>query len=186
MPEKKTPGTKVDIELVERAKAMRQANYKLKDIAKMLDISMATVQRYLARPDDVELAEASGDNELATFVKQYRKKAQNIVMLAAERVELGFKNGEIKAEKAAVIGGIYHDKLMAPIKSHGNPSEKSNQLIQFNFTVSGGEQDGDGKRDTQPDPRQVPPITVEVQGDDNGPRRGKDVQRMLGSGEDEH
>ena len=46
------PGQKIDLELVEQAKALQRAGHKKTWIAKQLDVSYPTVTRWLDRPDE--------------------------------------------------------------------------------------------------------------------------------------
>jgi hypothetical protein len=179
MPDDKYPATsaarKIDPEVVERAKIMKDAGYSLRSIAKACGRSVATIQRYLKMPDAEELALQEGDKERAQEIRKYRKAAWRIIHLANEQVEKALMAGDIKGKDAAVVAGIYFDKLAAGARVSEKPL---GQIVNFNFFSS----DGDGNTSDRPIPHtiDVPSVSVAVQGDDMRPGRGEDLLGLPG------
>lgn len=171
MPAKLGPG--VDQSTVERAKALAAIGTKRNVIAKQLDISLATVQRYIRRPDETPEMEEARTKELVRFVETGWK----IEHLAMATVMEGLENKEIKPKDAAVIMGIMADKLLAVEAKLGHQSTDT-ETITFKFVS-----DGPNNRPL-PDTGEVPHLPESIQGDDMRIGSGEDLLRLPGGSED--
>jgi len=177
---KESKGPKVDPELVERAKVMRDANYSLKSISKAVGRSVSTVQRYLQLPDAEEMALLDGDKERAKEIRKYRAAAWRIVHLASERLEAKLRDPDekISAKDLALIHGIYYDKIQLSARAPEKVPKEAVTFVFVNESVNGTE--------SRPIPHtvEVPRVSSEVQGDGVRPGRGQDILRLPGSRED--
>ena len=171
MPAKLGPG--VDQSVVERAKALAAIGTKRTVIAKQLDISVATVQRYIRRPDLTPEMEEARTQELVKFVGS----GWEVVHLAVATVIDGFKKRQIKPKDAAIVGGIYFDKILQA-ESRLAPQSQSTETITFKFVSDGTE------NRPLPDAREIPHLPEPVQSDDMRPGGGEDVLRLPGGSPD--
>jgi len=171
MPAKLGPG--VDQSVVERAKALAAIGTKRTVIAKQLDISVATVQRYIRRPDLTPEMEEARNQELIRFVET----GWQIEHLAMATVMEGLENKEIKPKDAAVIMGIMADKLLAVEAKLGHQTQDT-ETITFKFVSDGTE------NRPLPDAREIPHLPEQISGDDMRPGGGEDLLRLPGSSQD--
>ena len=171
MPAKLGPG--VDQATVERVKILSEQGVPQPIIAKQCDISVATVRRYIRRPDDTPEMEEARNLERQRCIKE----AYEVIHLAEARVREALLKNEIKGKDCAVIWGIHSDKVLI-WEAKSGPQDKTTETITFKFVSDGT----DNK--PLPDTGEVPHLESEIQGGDSGDRVREDVLRLPGGSQD--
>jgi transcriptional regulator with XRE-family HTH domain len=172
VPAKKGPG--VDQSVVEQVKALRATNVPQRTVADQLGIHISTVRRYERRQDETPEQYEARAKELVRFAEN----AWEVVRLAVIEVIEGLRNKEIKPKDAAVIGGIYFDKILAAESRIGG-NEKTTERFVLEVVTS------ESKSDSLPDPGEVSQLPSAVQSDDLRIGGGENVLGVLGSGDPE-
>jgi len=107
--------TKIDPEMLERARIMRDEGKSLKTIGKALGRSQATISRWLMKPDALDLPGALDIGATRDEArKQVIAKLYKVIFMNLDRVEKDIKRGSYSPKHPpAVTLGILMDKLVA-------------------------------------------------------------------------
>lgn len=167
MPPKKGPG--VDQADVERAKALAAIGTPRKQIAAQIGASMATVQRYIRRPDETPEQEEARIRQLIRHIESIHE----VLLLAEAKVIDSLKNNEIKGKDAAVIWAIHLDKLLM-LEAKVAPTEQTTKTFTLKVISDGS----DSK--SLPSPGEVPQLESAVPLDDRGSGFGENLLGLPG------
>ena len=114
--------------------------------------------------------EEARTQELVKFVGS----GWEVVHLAVATVIDGFKKRQIKPKDAAIVGGIYFDKILQA-ESRLAPQSQSTETITFKFVSDGTE------NRPLPDAREIPHLPEPISSDDMRVGGGEDLLRLPGS-----
>lgn len=160
-------GAGVDPQLVEQVKMLHRMGQSQAQIARDKHMSVATVRRYLQRPDETPELEAERVEQAKNFIGKAWKAIDGLMNI----VNIAIEKGDWKAKDAAVTAAILIDKISV-LESKPREKGPSVPAITFNFTSS------------LPDTKAVSFIEGEIQSDDLRPGSGEDILGLPGGRQD--
>lgn len=153
-------------DLVEQAKMYHEMGRPQTWIAKQLGVCTRTVKRYIDRPTEEEAEDARREER-----ERYIEEAWRIMAKVNATVENGLDEGKISTKDAAIVGGIYFDKVKL---LENRPSETTTtEKVTFVFEST-----------PQSDPDGVSRITGPEPGDALRGGSGENIFPLPRSGED--
>jgi len=172
----------LDLVKVERAKALRATGKSYSRIAKMMGVSLPTIQRWVNM--EQEGIEDKLDKKREDEAENFVSEGWELIHTGLAQLKVRLNNEEIKSKELITMIGVIFDKIMAvQTKNSGTGPDKP--TIVFNlYSSQNGESVPTGKYGLIANTGEVSPITGEVQGDDMRPGSGENILALPGSCDD--